>query len=58
MRDLAWVFRVGGSRFSVFCGWLQFFDYIATKSRGLSGGLCVCCLCGWLGFVSCAFVML
>ncbi len=33
------------------------FDNITTKSSGLSGGLCVCCLCGWLGFVSCAFVM-
>ena len=49
MRELAWVFQVGGSRFSVFL-WsvTKVVDYITTKSRGLSGGyVCVVYVVGW-----------
>ena len=43
--------------FSFVCLVTKVLDYITTKSRALSGGLRMCCVCGWLGFVSCAFVM-
>ena len=29
------------------------FGYIISKYRGPCGGVCVCCLYGWLGFVCC-----